>query len=186
MGIPFPTSSRPTGSERALKRIPKLTFTQVNRFWLRVDCSGGAEACWLWTGYLRTNGYGSVCFNGKEYKAHRVSYFLEYGRLPNDLWVLHRCDVRACVNPRHLFVGTPKDNSQDAVRKGRQTRLYGERNGKAKLTRCQVKAIKQMLEDKAHGRCDLYLYQIARLFGVSPATISYLKNGGRWDYVPLD
>jgi hypothetical protein len=64
--------------------------------------------------------------------------------------------------------------------------MHGEANGKAKLTRQQAKSIKQMLRAKADGKCDLYLYQIARLYGVSPATISYLKNGGRWDYVTLD
>jgi hypothetical protein len=169
-----------------VKRIPKLTFTQINRFWMQVDCSGGPDACWLWIGYLRSNGYGSIRINGKEYKTHRVSYFLEHGRIPNDMWVLHRCDVRACINPRHLFVGTPKDNSQDAVRKGRNARLYGERNGKAKLTRRQVKSIKQMLKDKADGKCDLRQCEIARYHGVSPATVSYLKNGGRWDHVGLD
>jgi hypothetical protein len=68
----------------------------------------------------------------------------------------------------------------------RITRLYGEQNGKAKLTRRQVKSIKQMLKDKADGKCDLYLYQIARLYGVSATTVSYLKDGGRWDDVRLD
>jgi hypothetical protein len=121
--------------------------------------------------------------NGGEYKAHRVSYFLEYGRVPNDRWVLHRCDVRRCVNPAHLFIGTPKDNSQDAVKKGRNTRLYGEANGKAKLTRRQVNSIKRMLEAKAAGKLDLHQYEIGRIHGVSPATVSYLKNGGRWDWL---
>src|SRR5215216_4075353 len=93
------------------------------------------------------------------------SYFVEHGRTDNDRLVLHRCDVRACVNPTHLFLGTPKDNSQDAVMKGRNTKLYGEQNGKAKLTRQKVRAIKRMLMDKANGRCNLRQYEIARRFG---------------------
>ncbi len=120
------------------KRIPKLHNTQINRFWMRVDRYGGPGTCWLWTGFLRENGYGIIGNNYNEYKAHRVSYFIEHGRIDNDRFVLHRCDVRACVNPAHLFLGAPKDNSQIAVRKGRNTRLYGEQNGKAKLTRATV------------------------------------------------
>ena len=167
------------------KRIPKLHLTQVNRFWTHVVRSDDHDACWLWTGYIRENGYGIVGIKGKEYKAHRVSYFIEYGRIDNDRLVLHRCDVRNCVNPAHLFLGTPKDNSQDAVRKGRTARLYGEQNGKAKLTRQTVRAIKRLLRDTADGRCNLRQYEIARRFGVSEATISYLKNGGRWDFINI-
>jgi predicted transcriptional regulator len=63
--------------------------------------------------------------------------------------------------------------------------MYGETNGKAKLTRRKVRSIKRMLADKANGKCDLRQYEIARLFGVSDATISYLKNGGRWDFLTL-
>ncbi len=161
------------------KRIPNLHYTQINRFWTHVDRSGGPEACWLWTGYVRPNGYGSIGINYKEYKAHRVSYFLEHGRIDNDTLILHRCDVRACVNPAHLFQGTPKDNSQDAVRKGRNTRLYGEQNGKAKLTRAAITKIRRLY--KAGG---VFQRELAEQFGVCEATISYVINGGRWKKFP--
>ena len=165
------------------KRIPNLHFWHVNRFWAHVERSDDPDACWLWTGHIGENGYGIVGIKGRQYKAHRVSYFIEHGRIDNDRLVLHRCDVRDCVNPAHLFLGTPKDNSQDAVRKGRNAKLFGERNGKAKLTRRMVRTIKRLLRDKADGRCDLRQYEIARKFGVSEATVSYLKNGGRWDFL---
>lgn len=156
------------------KRIPKLHFIQINRFWTHVQRSGGPDACWLWTGHIGENGYGIFGVNGRQHKAHRVSYLIEHGRIENDRFVLHRCDVRACVNPAHLFLGTPKDNSQDAVRKGRNTKLYGERNGKAKLTRAAVLAIRRL--------CKRGVYQkaVAQRFGVSEATVSYVVNGGRW------
>ena len=156
------------------KRIPKLQLPQVNRFWTHVERSDDPDACWLWTGYTSENGYGIFGVNGRQYKAHRVSYVIEHGRIDNDRLVLHRCDVRACVNPAHLFLGTPKDNSQDAVKKRRNAKLYGERNGKAKLTRAAVLAIRRL--------CKRGVYQktVAKQFGVSEATISYVVNGGRW------
>ena len=157
------------------KRIPKLHFIHIKRFWAHVDYSGGPEACWLWTGHISENGYGIASIRGKGYKAHRVSYLIEHGRIDNDRLVLHRCDVRACVNPAHLFLGTPKDNSQDAVRKGRNAKLYGERNGKAKLTRADVLAIRRMCR-----RGGVYQKTVAKQFGVSEATVSYVVNGGRW------
>jgi hypothetical protein len=161
------------------KRIPKLHYTQIDRFWRNVDRSGGPDACWLWTGFTRPNGYGSIGIKYKEYKAHRVSYFIEHGSIDSDTLILHRCDVRACVNPAHLFRGTPKDNSQDAVRKGRNTRLYGEQNGKAKLTRAAIVKIRRLY--KAGG---VFQRELAEQFGVCEATISYVINGGRWKRFP--
>ena len=93
-------------------------------------------------------------------------------------WILHRCDVRY-ASTRHLFQGTPKDNSQDAVRKGRNTRLYGEQNGKAKLTRAAVLKIRRLY--KAGG---VFQRTLAKQFGVSEATISYVISGGRWKKLP--
>lgn len=156
------------------KRIPNLHFIQVNRFRTHVDSSGGPDACWLWTGHIGENGYGVASIKGRTYKAHRVSYFIEHGRIANDRLVLHRCDVRACVNPAHLFLGTPKDNSLDAVRKERNTKLYGEQNGKARLTRAAVLAIRRICK---RGVCQK---TVAKQFGVSEATVSYVVNGGRW------
>lgn len=157
------------------KRIPQLHSIQISRFRMRVNRSGGPEACWLWMGHIGENGYGIVSLKGRQYKAHRLSYFIEHGRIDHDRLVLHRCDVRACVNPAHLFLGTPKDNSQDAVRKGRNTKLYGEQNGKAKLTRATVLAIRRLCR-----RGGVYQKTVAKQFGVSEATVSYVVNGGRW------
>lgn len=169
------------------KPIPKLSLTEQNRFRHKVDMSGGRDACWPWVGFIRETGYGVCCFRAVEYKAHRVAFFLGGGgRLGTDLLVLHSCDNRRCCNPRHLRQGTPKQNSQDSLRRGRNARLRGECNGKAKLTRRQVNSIRKMLRDVAAGRLKMYQYQIAERHGVSAATVSYLKNGGRWDHVSLD
>jgi hypothetical protein len=169
-----------------MKRIPKLHLTQIHRFWHSVDSSGGPDACWLWTGYVQQwTGYGVIGLKGKEFRVHRVAFFLEHGHINDSLMVLHKCDVRACVNPAHLYQGTAKDNNADMSRRGRIHKMSGETNGKAKLTRRKVRLIKRMLADKENGKCDLRQYEIARLFGVSDATISYLKNGGRWDFLTL-
>jgi hypothetical protein len=163
------------------KPIPKLTLVEQNRFWQRVDTSAGRNSCWNWTGFPRSNGYGVCRFRSAEFKAHRVAFFLANGRIRADLLVLHSCDNRRCCNPRHLRQGTPKQNSQDSVWRGRNTRLRGEHNGKAKLTRRQIGEIRKTLRAAARGKIKIYQYQIARYYGVSEATVSYLKNGGRWD-----
>jgi HNH endonuclease len=169
------------------KYIPKLHLAQINRFLHYVDYSGGPNSCWLWTGAVKQRtGYGSIWINGRELKVHRVAYFLEHGRIDDSLMVLHTCDVRLCVNPAHLYQGTARDNSRDMSRRGRVRKMYGETNGKAKLTRRTVRAIKKMLAEKASGRCHLRQYEIALHFGVSQATVSYLKNGGRWDFLTDD
>lgn len=79
--------------------------------------------CWLWIGAIEKWGYGKITIheNGKRFqeKVHRTSYRIFKGTIPHGLFVLHKCDVRCCVNPDHLFLGTLRDNSQDMIRKGR-------------------------------------------------------------------
>ena len=75
--------------------------------------------CFNWTGYKDYQGYGNIKINYKHMRVHRISYQLHYGVDPLELFVCHRCDNPSCINPQHLFLGTPKDNMQDKIRKGR-------------------------------------------------------------------
>lgn len=77
------------------------------------------SGCWLFQGNLTNGGYGLVNAESKSQLAHRVSYAHFYGGIPDGLFVLHRCDVRSCCNPHHLFLGTHQDNMDDMIKKGR-------------------------------------------------------------------
>lgn len=77
------------------------------------------ESCWLWTGALNSRGYGSIGVNGKSVSAHRFSYEMHKAVIPKGMVVCHSCDVRNCVNPEHLWIGTIGDNNRDAFKKDR-------------------------------------------------------------------
>lgn len=80
------------------------------------------SGCWLWNKALRTDGYGNTSFGKRDIGAHRASYIAHVGLVPDGLFVCHRCDTPACVNPHHLFLGTAADNNRDRELKGRTAR----------------------------------------------------------------
>src|SRR5688572_32703548 len=131
------------------------------RFWRKVKKSDG---CWLWVGQLRPNGYGYIESRNQKESAHRYSWRLAHGEIPPGLKVLHRCDVRACVRPDHLFLGTQAENIADRDSKGRNR--IGDKSHKAKLTEAQAREI--LVADRTRG----YQARLAKQFGVGKTTIA--------------
>ena len=116
----------------------------LERFWNSANIRE-VDNCWEWKRAIQSKGYGSVGIGRKKTAlAHRVAYEITYGEIPEGMWILHRCDNRRCVNPKHLFLGTNEDNVRDMVQKGRQAK--GEKNGKSKLTIRQVISIRELYE----------------------------------------
>ena len=134
--------------------------------------------CWEWTAALAGKGYGQIKLTGqrKQAYAHRVSYMIHKGDIPEGKEVLHACDNPKCVNPNHLSVGTQKDNLQDMKNKGRH--LFGEKNANCILTETKVRAIKQLLDNN-----ELSQLEIGNLFGISQMEVSRIKRGLRWKHI---
>jgi hypothetical protein len=142
------------------------------RFFSKIERT---DACWNWTGIKWQSGYGDF----RTYKdnksistsAHRYSWELHFGEIPEGMYVLHKCDNRGCVNPEHLFLGTQKENIQDMVNKGRApiNALRGTESPKAKLTADQVREIRKLYENPTYG-----FRKIAKMFGVSKHSISLI------------
>ena len=151
-----------------------------SRFSARIDKQDG---CWLWTGPKTKNGYGTFHVGHPSVLAHRVAWVFAHGEVPDGLCVLHRCDVRACVNPDHLFLGTWADNSRDMALKGRSTFQVrpeliprGTANGCSKLTDSVVRQIRAL-------QWTTPVRRLALQFGVSPRAISFIKSETTWRHV---
>jgi hypothetical protein len=138
--------------------------------------------CWLWAGFIEKGGYGLFRFDSRlshRSRAHRVSWELFRGPIPASLSVLHHCDVRCCVNPYHLFVGTHADNTHDAMKKGRMKWLGapGEVNSHAKVTTTSVLAIRAASETGKTSK------ELAKKFGIAPNTVRDIATKRTWKHV---
>jgi hypothetical protein len=155
-----------------------VSKSNVARFWAKVNKNGPIHPehgqCWVWIAKLDHDGYGRFWFAGKIVGAHRFSWEQANGAIPEGLCVLHHCDNPPCVRPDHLFIGTNKDNMDDRNAKGRAAGAKGERNGRARLTVDQVRAI---LEDTRSGR------KIAPDYGISYQQVSRIKRKEKWNHV---
>lgn len=158
--------------------------TREERFWARVQKTDG---CWLWIGGRNKAGYGNFSPGGTASMigAHRVSYELHYGPIPQGLHVLHRCDVPSCVRPDHLFLGTVADNVRDMYDKGRANRpttfdyvLRGERAYSAKLTESSVRDIRQRRQEGES------LGSLAQRYQVTVSAIHAVVHRKTWKHVP--
>lgn len=136
---------------------------------------GSPDSCWIWKGAKHPQGYGLVKRkDGAQLRAHRISWEVYRGRIPDGTMVCHRCDNPSCVNPGHLFLGTAKDNMVDMVSKHRAAVQNGELNGAHKLTRDKVIAIFNAVGVQ---------HRIAKEFGVCQMTVSLIKRGKRWNHL---
>ncbi len=172
-------------------------------FWRKVDKSG---ECWLWTGSKVGIGYGKTHYEGKYWRAHRLSWKFTFGEIPDGLCVLHKCDNPACVRPDHLFLGTFDDNNKDMAKKGRSVkgdknprRLHPERypigdehysrtqpdrlargknHGCAKLTDDDVREIYRTYKNKL-----MNLGQLASQFHVSTFAVHCITTGKTWKHI---
>lgn len=132
------------------------------------------DVCWEWLGYCDPDGYGKWSWLHKGYRAHRIMWELKNGCLAGSRKVCHTCDNPPCVNPKHLFCGTHKENMEDMVRKGRQA--AGVRNGSCKLVPEQVLEIRTRL----NANSKLHRGRLAKEYGVDRRQIYKIDKRHHW------
>lgn len=132
-------------------------------------------SCWEWVASRTSTGYGRIMFNGKNRGAHRVSWIIHNGAIPDEKHVLHICDNPSCVNPKHLFLGTHADNMSDKKNKNRCRPPKGENHPKAKITKQDVKTIRHLYfaERREYG-------ELAKYFSLNPSTVRRICIRASW------
>jgi hypothetical protein len=158
--------------------MAKIMEKDITRFLSKVNKT---ETCWLWTagktGGTRVDPYGYFWFNGSMVRAHRFSWLIHNGDFDQNQYVLHKCDIPACVNPEHLFLGSGSDNVKDAYDKGRMYRK-GESSGRAVLDDQKVMEIRAKYAEGKYSKTEL-----GKQFGVNYMTITYIVNGKSWSHL---
>lgn len=141
---------------------------------IQMDPNGG---CWLWSGAQDTSGYGLALQYGKPKTTHRLMWERTNGPIPKGLCVCHKCDVRACVNPDHLFLGTVADNNADKDGKGRANHPLGEKCANAKLNPDLVREIRARVAAGEEHR------PLGKEYGVAHSQIGRIARREIWAHV---
>jgi Mor family transcriptional regulator len=159
------------------KEINGIALKDVLRFFNSIDIER-EEDCWEWRTALTSGGYGAFRTEYKTIVASRFSWEIYFDKIPEGIYVCHKCDNRKCVNPNHLFLGTPKDNMQDMIKKGRHNPVRREKHSRhtAKLNEDQVLEIKLMGKKQSATR-------LAKKYGVSTYTIYSIRKGLTWRHL---
>jgi len=172
--------------ENIIKIIPKEIYNKneklVKRFFSKVDIKGDDE-CWNWLVHKNSDGYGTFKYNYTSIPAHRMLWLIFNNEIPEKMYVLHTCDNPSCCNPKHLFLGTQKDNMIDMVNKGRNCNLKGEEHGGSKFTWKQVNEIR-----KLYLTCNYTQKQLSLMYNSSGGNIDSILNNKTWkdeNYVPI-
>lgn len=172
----------------------------IARFWSRINKDGSIPEhvphlgkCWVWTAGVRGRGYGAFYADKdrRNIATHRLMWSLNQGAIPQGLYVMHKCDNPPCVNPAHLFLGTPLDNVSDMIAKGRrcsfrgdlngsrrkpESRPRGADNGKAVLSEGDVRSIRLRLSQGERGT------EIAKEYGVTKSCIYHVRKY-KWRHI---
>ena len=150
-----------------------ITDSTLTRFWAKVNKT---DDCWVWTARRNSKGYGAFRFNRTIWIAHRFSWAIHNGSIPDGLCVLHKCDNPPCVNPSHLRLGSIADNSADMVSRNRS--LVGETNHKAKVTASQVIEIRRL-----YAAGEATQQKLADMHGVHCSQIGNIVRRVSWKHI---
>lgn len=150
----------------------------LERFWLKVEKT---DACWNWIGAKNRKGYGEIRVNSKKFMAHRFIWMQEHGEIPSGMFVCHRCDNPQCVRLDHLFLGTPQENTDDMLLKGRNRCVpkKGSEVYNARLTESQVTEIRLKYASGKYTQM-----QLAQEYNIPhQGTIANIVNYKIWKHV---
>lgn len=143
------------------------------RFWKHVSIT---PDCWLWTGRLTAKGYGAYNVSGRSFQAHRAMLMHLGKEMPPNIFGCHKCDVRNCVRPDHLFLGTAQDNATDMARKGRSPR--GQKHWQSKYTPDQIQEIRRLYRE------GMSAHAIGKHIGCGGGYVWQVLNGKLWAHLP--
>ena len=154
----------------------KRLIRNSERFWSKVRCP--SVGCWVWVAGTDRDGYGRIWINGNTLMAHRYSWEIHFGPIPEGLNVLHHCDNPPCIRPSHIFTGTAADNNRDCRNKGRHGCgiNHGSAQGTSKLTEIKVRVIRayeNVISKKG----------LAEIFKVDATTISHIHSHHSWRHI---